>query len=347
METSLLLDFAETQGINTDAFKQCSEETQKTIVRIQGLYDTPPFSPDADMVVYGSIARRECIAGSDIDWTLLVDGQADPKHLDMMADMRKKLKDADFKHPGSSGMFGQVSFSHELIHNIGGQGDTNHNLTKRILLLLESRKISFGPQTEEEVGAYDRIVKGILNQYVQHDSGLNSDRQAIPRFLLNDVVRYWRTMCVDFAYKQKEQGGEKWALRNIKLRTSRKLLYVKGLLMCFSHYGTKPDKSEMIKSLYEMIPLNPIELLIKQKDHFQLNDSDVKTVIEHYGMFLATLNNRKIRESMEELNMEDIYNNATFKKLRGIADQLQNGIDNLFIKRESELQRLTLKYGIF
>ena len=41
-----------------------------------------------------------------------------------------------------------------------------------------------------------------------------------PRFLLNDVVRYWRTICVDFEGKDARAGGDrKWALRNAKLRT--------------------------------------------------------------------------------------------------------------------------------
>jgi hypothetical protein len=42
-------------------------------------------------------------------------------------------------------------------------------------------------------------------------------------FSLNDIVRFWRTMAVDFASKQRDRAGEEWGLRNAKLRMSRKL----------------------------------------------------------------------------------------------------------------------------
>ena len=98
-------------------------------------------SPDASVVVHGSLARLELTSESDLDWTLLVDGRANPQHQKDLLRIRAKLLAAGFGEHGPERTFGSLSFSHQIIHMIGGEDDSNANTTRRILLLLEASAV--------------------------------------------------------------------------------------------------------------------------------------------------------------------------------------------------------------
>ena len=197
-------------GSKWDAIRQARENTKTLLNKVtSGLagFETPSTS----IVVTGSVGRREVTSSSDFDWILLVDGPSEPNHFILTQKIRDVLQnELGIKPPGPTQTFGDLVSSHDLIHYIAGTKDTNENLTRRILLLLESLSIT-------NAVLRDTVIRNVLARYVIHDravpsrSGLPS---KIPHFLLNDVVRYWRTMCVDFAYKEWEQAGRKWALRN-------------------------------------------------------------------------------------------------------------------------------------
>jgi hypothetical protein len=300
--------------------------------------------------VFGSLARGEFTEGSDLDWTILIDGRADSDHLELVHTLKRRLRSAEFGDPGPTGVFGGLVFSHELIHAIGGEEDTNRNMTRRLLLLLESKSIDARGSKQ----AYERVVSGILNRYVQEDASFISAKRRsgrLPRFLLNDVVRFWRTMAVDYANKHKAREGKGWALRNIKLRMSRKLLFVSGLFMCFSwplkkHIG--PDQSNIVPKLVDQLvewtqrpPLDSLADIVEAYAPDLSGD-----IFESYDAFLG-LNDQKTRELLECLSPDDAYKDDVFLAAREIATKFDGALTRLLFESNDDITQLSKKYGVF
>jgi hypothetical protein len=104
------------------------------------------------------VARGELTEGSDDDWAILVArsfGGDDDGVARAMALAEGQLGGGG-REPGSQGVFGVPFEVETLIRHVGLDADTNRNLTRRMLLLLESREVagrSIGPPGAPSWGA--------------------------------------------------------------------------------------------------------------------------------------------------------------------------------------------------
>jgi len=335
------------------AAKRIREELDSLLTRELGKY----VSEDASLVVFGSLARGEWTSGSDLDWTYLIDGQANSDHLRIAQKINRIVRDR-FIGPGATATFGNLAFSHELIHQIGGQNDTNKNTTQRILLLLESAPV--GNRTE----AYDRVILGVVNRYLEEDTHLlsrDSRHYRVPRFLLNDIVRFWRTMAVDFASKQRDREGSGWGLRNAKLRMSRKLIFASCLLVCFSATldpelkeqistvkSTDDDaiRSNLANHIKNFVMLTPLEVFERSVKSYGVAANVAEDLFGAYGEFLALLADEQTRKALADLRAKDSRTDATFKQVRKISERFEKALDAMFFEN-SVLAPLTRKYGVY
>jgi hypothetical protein len=305
-------------------------------------------SDDTSIVVQGSLGRGEFTNDSDIDWFLLVDGIADPHHHDVFLEADKRIIAPPV---GRERIFATLVSSHDLIHNVGGDDDTNNNLTRRLLLLLESTPLT-------GVITHERVVKNILKRYLLEDRSFwRVDGPHIPHFLLNDFARLWRTMAVDFAYKLRARSGEKWAIRNVKLRMSRKLLYVAGLLACFHPhlllddpeerkrvYEEQSFQPEIIDIFHSIFSDNPLDIVATFLNKLG-DDGTVSQVFRAYDKFLGVLLDPKQRRHLEELPEAAADSDPIYQEARKTSHRFRDGLLDLFFGEK--LYSLTRLYGVF
>lgn len=312
-------------------------------------------SDDSSIVVFGSLARDEFTSGSDIDWTLLVDGFASPEHLDSALEISRHISEVEKKSPGQEGTFGGLSFSHDLIHLIGGSDDTNRNTTQRILLLLESAAL-------DRSEAHERVTRNILLRYVLEDYGLvhSAGRFRVPHFLQNDIARYWRTLAVDFAYKQRKRSDEGWALRVTKLQMSRKLTYVSGLLMCFScefdrprpldvgDESSAPDPHDIVEHLWEYSKKTSLEIVAHTLLLYPQLDDVARKLFGAYNEYLELLDDENSRKRLKELARSEVGSDKTYQRVRELSLMFQDSLTTIFLEEDSTpLLELTKTYGVF
>lgn len=348
-------------GEDFPAIRDARQKSSEACARLRGLARNGGVTenhavvtpPDTTLVVFGSLARGDFTAASDTDWTLLIDSPADPHHRSCAHEFDQRVAGAGFTKPGPAGVFGSMSFSHDLVHKIGGEHDSNTNLTQRVLLLFESASIA-----RPEV--HMRVVRNVLRRYIDYERSFLADtgrKYKVPRFLLNDLVRFWRTMAVDYVCKRWERGDEGWALRNMKLRFSRKLLFVSGLLTCFSCYLDKvvPREERFFRDQQEaarqvlghmagklMAPLEVLSDVLANRTR----EETALRVLRAYDCFTEAMGDDR-REHLASLSPEASYADVVFNELRTHSHDFNAGLTAMFHDDDRDLAELMRKYGAF
>jgi hypothetical protein len=283
----------------------------------------------ASVVLFGSWGRGELTRRSDDDWALLVEG---PERPDVEPDLHALAHalGADGRGPGRTGVFGGRIFSADLHDRIGLDADSNANPTRRMLLMLESQPVT-GDATHRRI--WERVLDGYL---------ADADKPfRPPRFFLNDLIRYWRTICVDFVGKERE-GGEKWGIRNAKLRTSRKVLFAAGLVpLLQSHRFRRDERREYLAA---QLAAPATDRLAAAFLDCGARDAGVRA-LSAYDRWLATLDDEDRRGELESLTKETADTSPVFREVRRHAAELERGL--LVLLFDTELLPHVREHGIF
>lgn len=251
---------------------------------------------DSEPIVtaFGSMAREEMAPGSDFDYLVILRTlERDPAKIQLYRESAVvALEQLGLDPPGSSGLFGCAISGTDLVNTIGLDTDTNLHLSRRILLLEESLGLN-------AVAGHGDLIETIAARYL-HES--RSGQPCVPHFLLNDVLRYWRTIAVDFEAKRwDELRGRKSGLRYVKLLSSCKLVVAGTVVSLFwpEIVGT-PTTPKLLRSQFEM----PATARLAQLAHVPGANSreHLRSVLVLADRFNGWLANAKIqKEAIETL----------------------------------------------
>ncbi|WP_412049627.1 DUF294 nucleotidyltransferase-like domain-containing protein [Hoeflea sp. Naph1] len=269
---------------------------------------------DCCLVVNGSLARKELTESSDFDAFLIADGSLDDGQVASAGKLWSAAKEgAGLGDPGSSGVFSKESVINidDMVQNIGGSNDDNSKITQRMLLVLESMPVN-------NIDLYNKLVDRIIERYISeritnHQLGL---------FLLNDIIRYYRTICIDFEFKTTELG-KSWGLRNIKLVYSRKLIYFAGIVMC----AEMAQKSWRQKRIIcrDMMKMTPIERLL------YVFGPEIHKSLRIYDSFIRSISDSEVREHLTNVDPDDRSESEVFTNLKNDGHHFAWALRSAFV----------------
>jgi hypothetical protein len=340
---------AQKLGIELPALTEAAERSIGLIERATSdLREAVPVPEEClplDVVLLGSAARQELTGESDFDFLVIAHGipglvqdpvTGQPVHATrkVLAALQDLQKGEELAAAGATGMFGQIVSAPDLIERIGLEKDTNETHSHRILLLEESASI-YQPALREQ------LLRAMLDRYL--DDYRTEPKVGVPRFLLNDVERYWRTMCVDYQAKHWRQlplrlrtaldpeAHFDWGLRYFKLLISRKLTFVgtvTSLLLCKHLDVTQPD----VDFLYEQFEMPALARLAQLNEHIaadRLDDlAEVLKIADEFNARLATEEFRELAKRARDRS--EISANGELRAMRDRADELQACLERIF-----------------
>lgn len=193
--------------------------TEKLIANLRtriGKAESLAIRGQACVYATGSVGRLEAGENSDIDLVMVTKGRINQgretaestmgllDEICLKADIIDAMRNLGVKDLDGQGKFFKKYTALQLGSSIGEQHDDWENtLTSRLLLILESQSIL---GEDVRLHAIDMVLGAYWTDYEGHQ------KDYAPAFFTNDILRLWRTFCVNYEAERKlSQATERWS----------------------------------------------------------------------------------------------------------------------------------------
>lgn len=266
-------------------------ETKERIEALRhDLVDAEKLCSDS-VCVYatGSFGRGEASPYSDLDVFIVGGGTPEKPALSRLTEIlikadlieaTRKNGIPDFSGDGEYLKHYTIS---ELVDTLGKrEDDVNNTFTARLLLLLESSAL-LGHS------AYGRFITDVISAYWRDYQDHKND--FMPAFLANDILRMWRTFCVNYEAGTQSEPAERKAkrkLKNYKLKHSRLLTCYSALLYLLAVFSK--NRTVGPTDVTDMIALSPTQRLEWLASEFDRTKAAANELLQLYEQFLSNTN---------------------------------------------------------
>jgi len=275
---------------------------------------------DTCIYVVGSGGRGEMLPSSDID-LFIARVSRDPSEVDafqVRQAIARALYELKFPDPSQGGAFLKMHTASSLCEQMGTPADDATNtLTARMLLLLESKPLLGEP-------AYEKLLRAVVEKYWQNASEHARDYQ--PFVLVNDIVRYWRVLLLNYVAKNFERERK---LRNDELTAERRLrshkLRFSRCATCFSAPAllletTGRQENVTQEDVFDLVRHTPMDRLRAIGERNQEARSRVDTLLDLYETFLTTMD--KPKADLLALFKDDAFSKERSAEGRRFGDEM-------------------------
>lgn len=259
------------------------------------------ISGKACVYATGSFGRLEAGPESDLDLFIVgIDaGDREKKiyksalsNLDatlVKADLISATRFHNIKDFDGDGKYLAHFSAYEIIDSLGEPDDDLKNtLTSRLLMLLEST-----PLLGEDV--YKLVIDDLLEKYWRDYADHKND--FVPAFFGNDILRLWRTFCVNYEARTERTPDDlkkKGKIKNYKLKHSRMLTCYSALLYMLDIYREKkffdPDDA---RHMVSMTPTQRLEWLLEHSKSAEAKEQ-LSELLNLYDDFLKSTSDEKV-----------------------------------------------------
>lgn len=297
---------------------------------VETLHASPPDSSVAVMVA-GSYGRMDAGGESDADFLVLLDGARDESRASQaIAHVGTVLGSLGFPMPNPQGLFAKPVWVDDLPIAIGDRKDDLFELARRMVLLLEVKCVFNEPLAR-------KAIESVLSKYLHYQF---NEPHKYPLFLLNDVIRYFRSICVNYETKFWDEH-DKWAIRNAKLRHSRIWMYF-GLLTLILNSSVKEDRLLYLLAHIRETPLERIAHV-----YSDVRERDMGNILGPYSTFIAHINDKGFRQRLSKANYEDRYDVPEYALMKTTSDAISAEMTRFVLDRRGYWPHKVMSYLMF